>query len=65
MAMAGRPAPLPELSGPGTPTLAERITSATIGDHALPRLRKQSGPRRRLRVLFSQPTPRAAPREAP
>ena len=29
MAMAGRPAALPELSGPGTPTLAERITSGT------------------------------------
>jgi uncharacterized protein (TIGR03083 family) len=32
MAMAGRPAALPELSGPGTPTLAERITSAASAD---------------------------------
>jgi hypothetical protein len=31
MAMAGRPAALPALSGPGTPILAERITSSTIG----------------------------------
>ena len=33
IAMAGRPAALPELSGPGTPTLAERITSAASADH--------------------------------
>ena len=30
MAIAGRPAALPELSGPGTATLTERITSSTV-----------------------------------
>lgn len=31
MAMAGRPATLPELSGPGTPTLTESVTGSSIG----------------------------------
>ena len=52
MAMAGCPAALPELSGPGTPTLAERITSRPA---AAPDRRNNSAPRGCLRVLFPPP----------